>query len=77
MGLPKINVASLRCPQCAGLTRLVAIKQTESGIGRETFSFECSDCGAFEVLAIADQEEDLASDSRIERPGDELQDLWA
>lgn len=77
MGMPKINVASLRCPQCAGLTRLVAIKQVESAIGREIFSFECNECGSFEVLAIADQEEDLATDSRIERPGDELQDLWA
>ena len=77
MGLPKINVAALRCPQCAGLTRLVAMKHAEAGIGRETFSFECGDCGSFEVLAIADQEEELATDSRIECPGDELKDLWA
>jgi hypothetical protein len=77
MGMPKINVASLQCPQCAGLTRLVAIKQADAAIGREMFSFECSDCGAFEVLAIAEGEEDLATDSRIERPGRELQDLWA
>lgn len=70
MGMPKINVASLQCPQCAGLTRFVAIKQ-------EIFSFECNDCGSFEVLAIAEREEDLAAESRIERPGRELQDLWA
>ena len=77
MGMPKINVASLQCPQCAGLTRLVAIKQADFGTGREIFSFECNDCGSFEVLAIADQAEDLATDSRVKRPGSELQDFWA
>ena len=77
MGMPKINVASLRCPRCAGPSRLVAIKQVDPGIKHEMFSFECNDCGSFEVLAIADREEDLATDSRVERPGSELQDLWA
>jgi hypothetical protein len=77
MGMPKINVASLRCPQCTGLTRLMATKQVESGAGRDLLSFECNDCGSFEVLAISDREEDLATDSRVERPGGELQDLWA
>lgn len=76
MGMPKINLASLQCPRCAGLTKLTGVKHTNGITSGERFSFECSDCGAFEVLAITEPE----GESAVERPARcerELQDLWA
>lgn len=77
MGMPKINLASLQCPQCAGLTRLTGITWVDSSAGNERFSFECNECGSFEVLALTDSAEDTASDRYLAKPGTELQDLWA
>lgn len=77
MGMPKINLASLQCPQCAGLTRLTGITRVDSPAGNERFSFECTECGSFEVLALTDGGEDAASDRYLAKPGAELQDLWA
>jgi endogenous inhibitor of DNA gyrase (YacG/DUF329 family) len=77
MGLPRINVASLQCPQCAGLTRLVGVSRADSPDGNETLSFECDDCGPFEVLALADGDSDPFCSGRLARPGAEVQDLWA
>jgi len=73
MGMPKIDAASLQCPQCGGLTRLKAITRSDTG---ERFSFECGACGSFEVLAPAGSEAP-ASNPRLIKPGAELQDLWA
>lgn len=77
MGIPKIDFASLRCPQCAGLTKLVGITRIDSFAGNERFSFECNECGSFEVLAVADSNEEVATDRYLAKPGTELQDLWA
>jgi hypothetical protein len=72
MALPKISLASLQCPRCAGLTTLTGLARTDSN---ERFSFECNACGAFEVLTIAEPQDEAAGQpARRER---ELQDLWA
>jgi hypothetical protein len=73
MGMPKINLASLQCPRCAGLTRLTGITRMNDG---ERFSFECNACGAFEVLAITEPKGEAAA-GRPALYARELQDLWA
>jgi hypothetical protein len=76
MGAPKINLASLQCPRCAGLTKLSGITRANDDAGSERFSFKCNECGAFEVLAITEPQEQPAGE-RSNRRERELQDLWA
>jgi hypothetical protein len=76
MGTPKINLASLQCPHCAGLTKLTGITRIGDSAGSERFSFECNDCGTFEVLAIIEPEGEFSA-ARPLRQERELQDLWA
>lgn len=75
MGMPKINLASLQCPRCAGLTKLTGVTLAHSA-DSERFSFECNDCGVFEVLAITEPEGEFSAE-RPARRERELQDLWA
>ena len=77
MGLPKINMASLQCPHCAGLTKLTGINRADEGAAGERFSFECSDCGSFEVLAITEPDGESPTAHRPARADRELQELWA
>ena len=76
MGTTKINLASLQCPRCAWLTKLLGVTRTNDNAGGERFSFECSDCGAGEVLAITEPEGESPTGRLTQRKG-ELQDLWA
>lgn len=73
MGMPKINPASLQCPRCASLTKLTGITRMN---GSERFSFECNACGAFEVLAITEPQDEAAIEHTARRER-ELQNLWA
>ncbi|HWK01455.1 MAG TPA: hypothetical protein VNR41_12175 [Xanthobacteraceae bacterium] len=75
MGVPKINLASLQCPRCAGITKLNGVTRANNA-GSERFSFVCSDCGAFEVLAITEPEGEFPAERPVRRER-ELQDLWA
>ncbi len=77
MGMLKINLSTLRCPQCAGPARLVGVNSVDSPEDNELLSFECDTCGPFAVLAFTDGEKDEASEPRLARPGMEWQDLWA
>ncbi|GEM_PF-1765733 len=79
MGMPKINLSALRCPQCAGPARLVDANSidTPEDEDNELLSFECDTCGPFTVLALADGEKDEAMEPRLARPGTEWRDLWA
>lgn len=77
MGLPKINLASLQCPHCAGLTKLTGIARADDGTASERLSFECSECGSFEVLAIAEPDSEFPAAHLVARVDRELQDLWA
>lgn len=76
MDTPKINPASLRCPRCAGLTKLSGITRANDDARSERFSFKCNECGALEVLAITEPQEQPAGE-RSNRRKRELQDLWA
>ena len=76
MGMPKINLASLQCPHCAGLTKLTGIARSDEAAGSERLSFECNDCGSFEVLAITEPEGEFATAPRPVLADHALQDLW-
>ncbi len=77
MGLPKIDLASLRCPLCASPAKLTGPVESGAPNESELYSFECSACGTFEVLTLKDEGEIIASDRRIAMPGAELRELWA
>ncbi|HVT55457.1 MAG TPA: hypothetical protein VHD34_05355 [Xanthobacteraceae bacterium] len=76
MSVPKINVASLRCPRCGEPAMLAGIARADSASGDEILSFDCSRCGPFEVLVLTESNGEPAGDRHIARPGAELQDLW-
>lgn len=75
MGMPKLDLASLQCPHCAGLTRLTGITRADNG--SEHFSFECGDCGPFEVLAPHDPDDGIVTERSPARPDPAVRDLWA
>jgi ribosomal protein S27AE len=77
MSVPKINVASLRCPRCSEPAILAGIARVDSPSDDEILSFECARCGPFEVLTLTESGSEPACDRHIARPGAELQDLWA
>lgn len=77
MGMPRIYVASLRCPRCNEPAAFAGIERADLAPSGEILSFECARCGPFEVLALIESDSEPACDRHVAKPGAELQDLWA